>query len=151
MQANEVKKLKWVPVSDWSELTMTDYTCFGETVFVGKSDVEGFVENIFRDVARKLNIPYAELEPILKEENAAFYSTMNRIYHQFYGVAKAHPALIELEKLLRIPDVTTVPEHTGNSIVDKFLIAFSALSDREKLEILQRLGKVSIKVELSTD
>lgn len=146
MYANEVKNLKWVPVADWSELPMTNFNIW-EHAFVGKSDVESFVENVFKDVARKLNIPYTELEPILKEENSAFYSTKDRLFKQFGGVSKTHPRLCELEKMLRIPDVTTVPDNADQSKVDKFLTDFSALSDREKLEVLQRLGTVSVKVE----
>ena len=146
MYANEVKNLKWVSVSDWSELTMTHFNTWG-TAFVGKSDVESFVENVFKDVARKLNIPYTELEPILREENSAFYSTKDRLFKNYNGVSKTHSRLVELEKMLRIPDVTTVPDNVSQSNVDKFLTDFSALSDREKLEILQRLGTVSVKVE----
>lgn len=146
MYANEVKNLKWVPVSDWSELTMTNFNSW-DTAFVGKSDVESFVENAFKDVARRLNIPYTELEPILKEENSAFYSTKDRLFKQFSGVSKTHSRLLELEKMLRIPDVTTVPDNADQSKVDKFLTDFSALTDREKLEVLQRLGTVSVKVE----
>lgn len=146
MYANEVKNLKWVPVADWSELTMTNFNIWDDA-FVGKSDVESFVENVFKDVARKLNIPYTELEPILKEENSAFYSTKDRLFKQFGGVSKTHSRLLELEKMLRIPDVTTVPDNADQSKVDKFLTDFSALSDREKLEVLQRLGTVSVKVE----
>lgn len=146
MYANDVKNLKWVPVSDWSELTMTNINSWG-TAFVGNSDVESFVQNVFKDVARRLNILYTELEPILKEENSAFYSTKNRLFMQFGGVSKTHDRLLELEKMLRIPDVTTVPENVDQSKVDKFLTDFSALTDREKLEVLQRLGTVSVKVE----
>lgn len=146
MYANEVKNLKWVPVADWSELTMTNFNIWDDAS-VGKSDVESFIENVFRDVARKLNIPYTELKPILKEENSAFYSTKDRLFNQFSGVPKAHSRLLQLEKMLRIPDVTTVPDNADQSKVDKFLTDFSALSDREKLEVLQRLGTVSVKVE----
>ena len=39
MYANEVKNLKWVSVSDWGELTMTEFGGWNKE-FVGKSDVE---------------------------------------------------------------------------------------------------------------
>lgn len=147
MYANEVKNLKWIPVLDWQELTMTSFNVWDDAAYVGNSDVESFVETIFKDIARKLNIPYAELEPILKEENSAFYSTKDRLFKKFNGISKTYPCLIELEKMLRIPDVTTVPYNATSSTVDKFLKDFSALSDREKLEVLQHLGTVSVKVE----
>lgn len=149
MYANEVKNLKWVSVSDWSELTMTEFGGWNKE-FVGKSDVESFVENVFKDVARKLNIPYTELEPIFKEENSAFYATKDRLFKHFKGVLRVHPSLIKLEKMLKIPDVTTIPDNINQSNVDKLLTDFSALNDREKLEVLQRLGTVSVKVEFFT-
>lgn len=146
MYANEVKNLNLVPVLDWSELSMTHFNQRSEA-FVGQADVDSFVENVFKEVARKLNIPYTELEPILKEENSAFYSTKGRVFKQYSGVSKVHLRLLELEKMLKIPDVTSVPDITTQSNVEKFLADFSALNDREKLEILQRLGTVSVKVE----
>lgn len=146
MYANEAKNFKWVHVPDWGELTRTHFNSCG-AAYVGESDVESFVENVFRGVARRLNIPYTELEPILKEENSAFYSTKKRIFEQFSGVSTTHPRLLELKKLLRIPDVTTVPDNADQSKVDKFLTDFSALTDGEKLKVLQRLGIVSVKVE----
>lgn len=147
MHANEVRNLKWVPVTDWSELTMTYYDTRDDVFFVGKLDVESFVENIFKDIARKLNISYAELKPVLQEENSAFYSTNYRLFKEFYGVSNTFPHLLELEKMLRIPDVTTAPDNITQSNVEKFLTDFSALSDIEKLEVLKRLGTVSVKVE----
>lgn len=146
MYANEVKNLKWVSVLDWSELTMTHFNRW-DKAFVGQTDVDSFVENVFKDVARKLNIPYTELEPILNEENSAFYSTKERLFKKYSGVSKDYLRLLELEKMLRIPDVTSVPDSTTQSNVEKFLADFSALNDREKLEILQRLETVSVKVE----
>ena len=52
--------------------------------------------------------------------------------------------------MLKVPDVTTVPDNINQSNVDKLLTDFSALHDREKLEVLQRLGTVSVKVEFFT-
>ena len=39
-----------------------------------------FVENIFRDIARKTRIPYEDLEPILKAENSAFYTLKEKLF-----------------------------------------------------------------------
>ena len=63
MSACNVKKVKWIPVTDWNELTQTYSTFSG--VYVGENDVDNFVENVFRDVSRQLNMNYSELEKIL--------------------------------------------------------------------------------------
>lgn len=142
MQVNEVKKLNWISVSDWSELSRTYIDFYGDA-YVGERDVEFFVENLFRVIARRLNISYSELIPILREENSAFYSEKVRLFGIFDGVFKDSDCLLELQRLLRIPDVMDV----NKSDVDKILDSFSALTDMEKLEVLQRLGAVSVKVE----
>lgn len=74
MNAKDISKLNWVPVTDWSELTQTYFTLFGESYFQ-KTDIEIFIENIFRDIARKLNLSYNDINKIQKEENSAFYKT----------------------------------------------------------------------------
>lgn len=74
MNAKDISKLNWVPVTDWSELTQTYFTLFGES-YVQKTDIEIFIENIFRDIARKLNLSYNDINKIQKEENSAFYKT----------------------------------------------------------------------------
>ena len=107
-----------------------------------------FVENVFRNIARKLNISYADLESILREENSAFYSTMYRLFKNYYnGVSKNDSQLVEVEKLLRIPDVTSVSAHIKSN-VDKMMNDFSILTDTEKLELLQRLGIISITIKI---
>ena len=131
------------PVDSFSVSCKIDF----EFLIVGKSDVENFVENVFKDLARKLNIPYTELEPILIEENSAFYSTKDRLFKKYKGLSKTNLRLLELEKMLKIPEVTTVPDNVSQSNVDKILTDFFALSDIEKIEVLQRIGTVSVKVE----
>lgn len=146
MDANEVKNLKWMLVTDWSKLSKT-YRGFLGDLYVGESDVDCFVENVFKDVARRLNIAYSELEPILKEENSAFYSEKARLFGRYTSVTGYHMGLLKLEGMLRIPDVLAFFEDISKSSVDKVLYFFSALTDMEKLEVLQRLGQVSVKVE----
>ena len=156
MDANEVKNLKWISVTDWSDLPKTRFDRYG-IAHVGEADVDSFVENVFKEVSRRLNIPYSELEPILKEENSAFYSTKSRLFGKYesffsklFGISvdieEFFECLDKLEKVLRIPDVTDI----NKSDVDRILNDFSALADREKLEVLQRLGTVSVKVIFST-
>lgn len=147
MHANEIRKLNWVSVTDWSELSKTRVVISKDGNNVSNEDIDSFVENIFRSIARRLNMTYSELEPILKEENSAFYSTKARVFGRFGGVPANDACLLELQKILRIPDVTSIPKDINKSDVDKILDSFSALTDMEKLEVLQRLGTISVKIE----
>lgn len=147
MTVNDVRKMEWGIVSDWSELTTTNFNSWNDA-FVGEADVDCFVENIFKDVARKLDIAYAELEPIIKEENASFYHTKRRLFQRIEYVPKLHNRLLELEKMLRIPEIAE--KHTKmicKPTVEQVLQDFSKLNDLEKLEVLEHLKLVSIKVK----
>lgn len=139
MYAYEIRNLKWISVTDWSELPQT-YSLPRNKFYVSESDVNSFVDNVFKDVSRRLNMSYSELKPILESENSAFYSTKDRLFRECEAIPKTLARLLELEKLLQIPDVTT------KSNVEKILNDFSTLTDIEKLEVLQRLGLVNITV-----
>lgn len=95
---SEVKKTDWVN-ADWSKLRGT---CIA---YVGSADVDRLVENTFRRIAKELHIPYEELAPVLKEQNAEFYSKKVELYKVADGYRKNNPALLELEALLKVPDM----------------------------------------------
>lgn len=139
MYAYEIRNLKWISVTDWSELPQT-YSLHRNKFYVCESDVDSFVDNVFKDVSRRLNMSYSELKPILETENSAFYSTKDRLFRECEAIPKNHARLLELENLLQIPDITP------KSNVEKILNDFSTLTDIEKLEVLQRLGLVNITV-----
>lgn len=104
MNAKDIRKLNWVPATDWSELTPTLFSF--ATPYVGKRDIKNFIENIFRDISRKLNISYTDINTIQKEENSAFYQTMENLFSTRYDCFdKKAPSLLTLEKMLRVPDV----------------------------------------------
>ncbi len=147
MNAEKVKELKWIPVKDWHTLPCS---CNGLYSYqVTKRDCEDFVENLIRMVARKLNIKYEELAPIIKEENTAFYNYMNRIFYSNYCFKYDSLALNILKKMLWMPDITNISDTFNESPVDKIINDFNSLSDDEKFQVLKRLSKVSIKVEFS--
>ncbi len=149
MNAKEVTNLKWVHVSDWSELTETSLL---DPSMVCKADVKIFVENIFRDVARELKIPYRNLKPILKRENSPFYSALRRTFRKYYSLNEDSPRLLAVQKLLRIPDINNNFDHDiDQTIVDEFLTDFSSLNNSEKLEVLKHLQDVNFKINVFTE
>lgn len=145
MDASKVRNLRWVPVTDWTGLPKTTWQkeeCGGRyDYYVSECDINSFVDNIFRDVARKLDVSYEKVEPILREENKAFEETKGRIFLKYNRVAENDESLKRLEKMLRIPEAAT-----ANNI-ERILNDFILLTDIEKLEVLQRLGLTCIKIE----
>lgn len=50
-----------------------------------KEDIDN---NVYRDVSRRLNIPFEEIQPILEAENEHFYKLKNRFYGECYIIPK---------------------------------------------------------------
>lgn len=137
MEAKDVRNLPWVQV-DWCDLPATNYSFF--EYYVCWRDVDSFVTNVFKNVARELNIPFKELEPILKEENSAFFSLMDRLFlfnEDFYPTDS---------RLLNLEDLLMVPDTTANNLTT-CLRLFEKLSEQEKLAFLQKIGKIKLTVE----
>ena len=133
MKAEDVRRLNWVKVENWKDITRTVYGRFNKK-FIGKEDVDSFVENIFREIARKLDIPLKELLPILEEENQPFYKIKKNIYTQFSGLTSVEKNFIELKSLLRIPDISFLDKQKPT--VDTVLEDFSKLSDEDKEKVV---------------
>ena len=146
METRDVMNLPWKKVTDWSELSASNEGRWGD-YFVCATDVDVFVQNIYRDFARKTNIPFNELKPILEAENSAFYSLKEKLFKAYTGYSRTHARLRELENTLRIPDISNIKETVREDDVSKCLKLFNGLSDIEKTMFLQKIGKINIKVE----
>ena len=143
MEAKDVTSLSWKKVTDWSELSATHRNYCG-ACYVSATDVEVFVENIYRDIARQLNISYEQLKPILTAENGPFNTLKKRLFKACTGYAKENAQLIGLENTLRVPDISNIVTEDKVSICFKL---FEELSDIEKTVFLQKIGKINVKVQ----
>ena len=149
MKAKDVMNLPWKNVTDWSELPASDEDLWlsRKYHYVCSTDVSVFVENVFMDIARKLGIPYEELQPILASENKAFYTLKERLFKVHTGYLKSSARLIELENTLKVPDISNIETAVTQDNVSICLKLFGELSDIEKTVFLQKIGKIHIKVE----
>lgn len=148
MNLEDVKNLRWIKVSDWDGLTETHFNKDGDS-FVSDNDMENFINNLFKEISRKLDIPYNDLIPILKSENVSFYEAKERLFKK-YAFGSTNRALNSLKMLLRIPDVESIPmvPKIDSQINSKTVLdSFYALSEIEKLEVLKELKLLSIKIE----
>ncbi len=146
MEAKDVRNLPWKKVEDWSELSASHFN-WRRNSFVCETDVDMFVENLYRDIARQLNIPYEKLQPILVAENEPFNSLKARFFEKWEGAIKTCPALIELEKTLRIPDVSKIKNCDATDKVSTCWKMFEELSDTEKMLFLEKIGRINVKIE----
>lgn len=147
MEAKDVLSLPWKKVTDWSELSESYKDSWYEKYFVCAEDVNVFIENVYRDIARKLNIPYEQLEPILKAENEAFYSLEEKLFKINSGYGRTNKRLIELQNTLRVPDTSNIEDTVTADNVSVCLKLFEGLSNIEKMVFLQKIGKINVKIE----
>lgn len=145
MEVKDVLQLPWKKVTDWSELIATFK---GRHFAISEDELDTFVDFIFSDISRKLQIPYDQLYPILKEENRRFYSLKEDLFFEDYmkhnGIEdeRSYLKLIKLQNALIVPDTDFI----GNK-VQRCERLFIELSDAEKLEFLNKIGKINIKIE----
>lgn len=102
MEMEEIRsQLIWDKV-DWSPLIGTYANPFG-SFEVTENDINVFVENLYRDVARRLDFPFLEIRTFLEEENAPFYELKKRVFNKFYSYDKKDNRLQALQDTLRLP------------------------------------------------
>ena len=152
MEAKDLIHLSWKKVEDWSELSASHYGTYTQNYRVAYVDVIVFVENIYKELSRKLNISYELLYPILKAENEPFYKLLEDIFSsgtfRNYAYSKDDPCLISLENTLRIPDIDNIETVTTDN-VSSCIKMFEKLSDIEKTVFLEKIGKINIQVEIA--
>ena len=146
MEAKDVLSLPWKKVTDFSDLSETYVDLVGDS-YVCKTDVDVFIKNIYRDISRKLNIPYEDLNPILTAENNAFYKLKKQLFKKYNGFSRDSTRLVKLLNTLRVPDISNVEISVTANNVSVCLKMFESLTDMEKTLFLQKIGKIDIKVE----
>lgn len=146
MEAKDVLNLPWKKVTDFGDLSTT-YEDFLGYFYVCETDVDVFIENIYKDISRKLNISYEDLCPILKAENNAFYKLKEHLFSKRNCFSKKSTRILELLNTLRIPDISNVEISVAANHVSICLKMFESLTDMEKTLFLQKIGEIDIKVE----
>lgn len=137
MEMEEIRsQFIWDKV-DWSPLIGTYANPFG-SFEVTENDINVFVENLYRDVARRLDFPFLEIRTFLEEENAPFYELKKRVFNKFHSYDKKDNRLQALQKTLRLP---VIP------VTDNVLMLFNNLSESDKMKFLEKIGKINVKIE----
>ena len=144
MEAKMLRSLPWVKVENWEDLPISKGIFFK---WIAQKDVDCFVQNIFRDIARKLQLPYEKVINLLKEENTPFYEMEKEIFEAYKYVEEDSHQLRNLQKLLRVPDVNYF-EGTRSNILGQCLEMFNSLSNVDKVQFLAQVGvTLEINVE----
>jgi len=134
MTIEDVKKLNWVPVTDWT--TAPTVVRKNKISILHQWNIERFIRKLLINVSDKLNIPYATLKPLFYEYNLEFFKLQEKLFTKQLYYYINEPEMLKLQSLLRIPDTSNV--HISKA--ERLFSSFEALTDEEKEEFLQLLA-----------
>ena len=137
MNAEEVKNLAWVQVTDWNSLPKMD--SMTNVVHVEEEDLDNFLHNLYTEILQNLNISYDEAVTLMETENKTFYSLKKCLFEKHFQIKPFNDDLLELEKLLYVPIMISEPQNVQTK-AEKVINDFMALNDAEKSEVMQRLS-----------
>ena len=112
MKDVDLLSCKWVLVNKrkWLSQPVTQTSCYQTimdeyvyTNYYAKEDIMHYVDSLFQEIARKLVVPYEEIEPILKEQNEFFYYRLEQETLNNTLITKV--TLKDLWRHLIVPDV----------------------------------------------
>lgn len=141
MDLKDIKKLEWKSIYDWSLLPRTGKGKFRQRL-ITEGDINNFITFIIKNLARSLIIDYKELETLIKDENAAFYSIMEDTFQNNTEIKISDDNLKLLQGIFKIP---IVPSYRSDP-VNTLLTNFERLSDVQKVAVLTKLSLFSIKI-----
>lgn len=140
MNIADIRKLHWSTIDDWSYIPKT---CFGKfRRYISKSDINNFITQNVRILARKLCVDYNELYKLISDENEAFYSIMDELFQRCEGVGANDEEFLALQEFFRVPCLP----YLHSDPVASILLDFEKLNDRQKEEVLSKLKSESTKV-----
>lgn len=100
----------------WTTLDPDTKDDFLERYFndITKEDMECFVYNIFRKVARELRVPYCSIRDKLMDENEPFFMALKNEYEEFesYETYDDSKVLTGLLYLINVPDTSCFKNQT---------------------------------------
>lgn len=102
MEKDLISNISWEAVTDWDNLSDTLENKWHQ-FFVSEEDIDLFVQKMLLISVQETGIPYEELLPIFKENNADFYAEKKKVFKTYLGVPKTSSRLRELEALLKAP------------------------------------------------
>lgn len=104
MKVEELLNLRWKQVKDWSKLT--GVTKENGEKFVCRTDIDNFVNGMYRNLANRLLIPCENLEKIIKSKNQDFYSLKEELFRGRYDYSILDVRIVELKNSFQMPDLS---------------------------------------------
>ena len=111
MTVQEIRNLKWVRLEETEEYkdwNLLPKRTWGTDVYIRNDLVELYLDDVYKQISRKLDISFDELSKLIKEENATFYTLKKEIFTRS-NVKDSDKSWKAIKSFLMIPDITSVP------------------------------------------
>ena len=143
IKKEELLKLPWFQLKDWSNLTATGYDESEGSYYVEKKDMDYFIENLYRNMARRIEMPYEDFKEIMEGQNSAFYKLKHRMFgwrSAWARYGRENKELLALESLFMVPDISQIVEKNK---ADTCLQLFRELSALDQNKLLKKMQEVA--------
>lgn len=146
MNAQEIRNLKWVKLEESEEYEnwkLLPRRTINEKSYIENALLDIYLDDVYKQIARKLNISFKDLSTIIKEENSSFYTLKKEIFIRSTSrIGTDDGAWDLLKSYLMIPDVNSVPmiPRTDVKLDVKVLIDYiSVLASEERKQLAESL------------
>ena len=142
MLVDQLITCKWELCTEWGNMRGTGDSPEYDMSYT-ETDVDNFVEIMFRKVAEKLDVKYETIKDVLYGRNITFFELKARIFNDYDSLSSSDEDLKKLRAELKIP-VTNNLEL--DSRANRFISEFMELDIQDKIEVLDKFGKIRIKI-----
>lgn len=110
-----------------------------------ESDLDNYVELLFREVAEKINVKYGYIRDILYGRNSTFFEEKARYFSDYAYIQPSEDEFESLTSKLLLPSTFELEK---KSTVQLFLDSFNELELKDKVEVLERLSMAKLEFGL---
>lgn len=121
MTNEDLLKLEWVEIEDWSRLPETFHK--GNETYTKKQDVYCFLNLVIREISRQADLPYRKVKAIVYRENKEALYYVKQVFDGYIWKLQDKEMKI-LRKMLKVPRITYS--------ADNILYTYNLLSSKEK-------------------
>ena len=129
----------WEPCSSFESMR-GEYDVECEEYSYTESDIDNFVEIVFRQVAEELEVKFSDISDILYGRNRYFLEKKAKYFENNEILCESEDEYSVLMYSLKIPSVSNL----SLTPVDRFIKEFKELKPEEKAEVLTHLEKVKV-------
>ena len=145
MLAAKLSSCTWSRLATWVNMRCSspaeDYLDNDYT----ESDFDNYVEIVFREFAERIKVKYSQVRDILYGHNIQFFEQKARYFSDYEYLQPRDQDFESLTSKLLLPNVF---ELTKKDNVQAFLDSFDKLELKDKVEILHRLSRARLDIEL---